>query len=50
MWMIALGVTLVCAVVAAWIGSRRHGREADYGSVSHQWVAEHRAQAQESQR
>ena len=50
MWMIALGVTLVFAALVAWLGSRQHGRETDFGSVSHQWVAEHRAQSQESQR
>jgi hypothetical protein len=50
MWMIVLGVTFVFAAFVAWLASRQHGREADFGSVSHQWVAEHRAQAQESQR
>ena len=40
-WMILLAVG-VTAVVAAVRWSQGRGSESDLGSVSHQWIAEHR--------
>jgi hypothetical protein len=50
MWMFVLGCAALAAILmkVRWHG---HGRQADLGSVSEQWVAEHRlSQAQDSQR
>jgi len=50
MWMFVLGFVVLAAIlmIVRWHG---HGRQADLGSVSEQWVAEHRlSQAQDSHR
>jgi uncharacterized membrane protein len=48
---IAVGLGALTAVVALIRRSRARGRQADMGTVSHQWISEHRlSQTQDSRR
>jgi hypothetical protein len=51
MWILVLGFAALAAIFMMGRWSHGRGRQADLGSVSEQWVAEHRlSQAQDSQR
>jgi hypothetical protein len=51
MWILVLGFAALAALFMMGRVSHGRGRQADLGSVSEHWVAEHRlSQAQDSQR